>query len=251
MIYVVLGMHKSGTTLVAQTLHHSGINMGGAEIDSRIGYDKGNQYERHSTWRLNEDILGCKGLLSIDITAPEQLRMTAGQRLKMQDLIADLDRQYTDWGFKDPRTCLTYPLWAEELPEHKIIAIYRSVDELWQRYRASMPRRYPDFWYAQKLVRRWNEHNLGIYAALNSGAAEYLLLEYADLMKSDGGFRQFEVFVGRKLVDRRRTDLYRHRQAARSVPLELAKWTVKKATGQDPQTITEQLMGLRDQKIYV
>ena len=43
-IYVVLGMHKSGTTLISQILHHSGVNMGGAEIETSRSYDEGNKY---------------------------------------------------------------------------------------------------------------------------------------------------------------------------------------------------------------
>ncbi len=45
MIYVIFGMHKSGTTLVAEMLHKSGINMG--DFDESVSYDIGNQYERN------------------------------------------------------------------------------------------------------------------------------------------------------------------------------------------------------------
>lgn len=49
MIFVVLGMHKSGTTLVSQILHHSGIPMGDG-FDENVTYDGGNKYERESTF---------------------------------------------------------------------------------------------------------------------------------------------------------------------------------------------------------
>ncbi len=55
MIYIVLGMHKSGTTLVAQTLHAAGINMG--DFDESLTYDTNNKYERHDTQELNRDLL--------------------------------------------------------------------------------------------------------------------------------------------------------------------------------------------------
>ena len=59
MIYVVLGMHKSGTTLVAKMLHASGINMG-ESIDESADYSAGNHYERQSTAELNHVLLeGC------------------------------------------------------------------------------------------------------------------------------------------------------------------------------------------------
>jgi hypothetical protein len=52
MICVFLSMHKSGTTLVSEILHHSGINMGD-DIDEHVSYDRGNKYEHESTLGLN------------------------------------------------------------------------------------------------------------------------------------------------------------------------------------------------------
>lgn len=254
MIYVVLGMHKSGTTLVSQILHHSGINMGD-EIDTQVGYDKGNQYERVSTWQLNEDILGSRGKLSIDIGTPQSLVLTDDQRRRMRSIIDDACRAYSDWGFKDPRTTLTYPLWAQELPEHKIIAIYRPIDQLWQRYRPKLHRRYRDPKMAYKLVLRWSEHNTSIVQVLNNTASPFAVFEFGDLMRVPGEFDRFQAFVGRDLVDRRRQDLYRRRQSLRSLPLELAKWAVKKQSGLDTEMISGQLERLRDssreQMVYV
>ena len=58
MIYVVLGMHKSGTTLISETLHESGINMGEfSDIQQGIGYDEGHKYERRETQQINRQIL--------------------------------------------------------------------------------------------------------------------------------------------------------------------------------------------------
>ena len=37
MIYIVLGMHKSGTSLVARTLHASGVDMG--EFNDSLDYE--------------------------------------------------------------------------------------------------------------------------------------------------------------------------------------------------------------------
>jgi len=105
MIYVVLGMHKSGTTLIAQILHHSGVNMG--EIDDSVSYDSGNKYERHSTLQLNEDILGQGSVNSIELTAPDMLSLSDSQRERMRQIIASNEAKYNgNWRFKEPRTCL-------------------------------------------------------------------------------------------------------------------------------------------------
>lgn len=246
MVYVVLGMHKSGTTLVSQMLHYSGINMVDEDVITKT-YDQGYQYERESTWRLNELILDCPGTESIDIIPPRMLSMTAEERRDMRGIISQCAQDYgPDWGFKDPRTCLTYPLWAEELPEHKIIAIYRSVDELWLRYRHKrFYNRVRDPIQAWKVINRWREANVNLIDYLKSGERDFILLEYQKLMTTDDEFERLEKFVGRSLNDQRRKDLYRHKQTARSWPLELAKWMSDFRFRQHPDRIAQQLEGLR------
>ena len=53
MIYIILGMHKSGTTLISQILHKSGINMGNFNED--VSYDQGNKYERPASQKINRE----------------------------------------------------------------------------------------------------------------------------------------------------------------------------------------------------
>lgn len=245
MIYVVLGMHKSGTTLASQILHHSGINMG-EEIDPQVGYGQGNKYERESTWRLNEEILACNGKPSIDIPAPGRLTMSPDQRRKMRAIIQDLNRRYTDWGFKDPRTCLTYPLWAEELGEHRLVVISRPPGELFLRYRPRRAyRRYQDLPVAIKVLNRWIEHNSLIAGYLEQTPMEYIVLDYRRLMAEQSEFDRLQAFVGHELVDRRRKDLYRHRPGRDPLALKLATWLVERQTGQSPAQIAARLDGFR------
>jgi hypothetical protein len=78
-ICVVLGMHKSGTTLVSEILHHSGIRM--VENDSVESYDHGNHFEREDTNQFNKRLLGCGEASSIRSQHPhltELLRLCAG-----------------------------------------------------------------------------------------------------------------------------------------------------------------------------
>ena len=52
---VVLGMHKSGTSLVAQALHRSGIHMG--DFQEHLDYDAGNKFEHHDFQAINRELL--------------------------------------------------------------------------------------------------------------------------------------------------------------------------------------------------
>ncbi|MFO7539262.1 MAG: sulfotransferase, partial [Chloroflexota bacterium] len=209
MIYVVLGMHKSGTTLASQILHHSGVNMG-ENLENGVSYDQGNQYERESTWRLNEDILRANQQRSIDIRLPTNLQLTPEQQARMRQIIAASNHAYSHWGFKDPRTCLVYPLWASELPEHRLIVIYRDPTEPWPRYRPRHARnRYREPLLAWKYLQSWCEHNLRILAYLREASQPYLVLDYHRLVTTQAEFERLQQFLGMPLVDRRRPSLYR------------------------------------------
>jgi hypothetical protein len=180
LIYIVLGMHKSGTTLVSQILHHSGINMG-ENIDPSVSYDRGNKYERLSTRALNLEILGLEDVFtpSVDPKVPDPLPLTAQQRMRMRKIIQECNRDYRDWGFKDPRTCLVYPLWASELPEHRLIAVFRPHTEVWPHYRRNGLYRYyqniPRVW---RFTRGWYRHQLNVLAYLEKTDMGFLVLSY-------------------------------------------------------------------------
>jgi hypothetical protein len=228
-IYVVLGMHKSGTTLVSQILHHSGINMG--EFDGDISYDKGNKYERQSCLALDMEILGTCDFGVLDVTAHGEAQMTAGQREKMQDIISQCQSEHENWGFKDPRCALTYNLWAQELPPHKIIAVYRDPAQVWPRFRWNGKRKYhTNFNRAYIYLQRWHEHNTNILKFLKEGSNEYLMINYHDLMSGDKDFIRLQEFVGQDLVDRRNLGLYRSKSGG-DFFLKAADWWLEKKAG--------------------
>ena len=214
----------------------------GEEFDASLDYDRGNQFEREKTFQLNQEILGSNGKRSIVIPAPARLEIQPEQQARMQALIDGWQQRYVDWGFKDPRTTLVYPLWAKVLPQHKIIAIYRPVEELWLRYRPkSNFRRYRDFKIALNLIRRWCEHNARIVRYLGDTPMEHLLLEYRQLMETEQEFEHLQAFVGRPLIDKRQPSLYRHRTNKRSPVLRAAIWFHKLQGGQTPGEIITQL----------
>ena len=184
MIYVVLGMHKSGTTLVARMLHRSGIDMG-AGVDLRRSYDSGEKFERESTKAINHAILGSEGMFSLDIAAPASpIEIAAERRAEMRCIIDECGSASRDWGFKDPRTCLTYPIWAEELPEHRLIMVFRRPEAMWPRYRPCERRLVPTR--AYRLVERWCECYQRLLDYLDRDETRALVVDYERLMIEPG-----------------------------------------------------------------
>ena len=229
MIYVILGMHKSGTTLVSQILHGSGINMG--EFDEGISYDQGNKFERETTLALDMEILGTSDYGVLELTPGGVPTMNDEQRGRMRGIIADCQGQFTDWGFKDPRSALTYDLWARELPEHRIIAVFRDPAEVWPRFKwRGLRKWHTNFDRAHAYLLRWHEHNRNIVRFLQETSMPSLVISYRELMGGEGELGRLQEFVGRELVDRRKPGLYRSRFRG-DFFLRAAEWRIKRAGG--------------------
>ncbi len=226
MIYVILGMHKSGTTLLSQMLHNSGINMG--DFDDTVGYDAGNQYERKETQEINKKILKCGNEFSLNVVkslASDDLNNVSELKIRAKCLIDDLNRKYENWGFKDPRTCLTYQFWRDIMPEHKILFVYRPPEEVTVHYLRGVS--------ALKILTRirrcwqsisaWYIYNYQCLEYLReNGKIEFITVDYYDLMRSDKILKKLEKFTGLSISDSRNKTLYRSRKGPNRIFLFLA-----------------------------
>lgn len=245
MIYVVLGMHKSGTTLVSEMLHHSGIDMLEAAGPAG-GYDDGNKWERESTKAVNHEILGSAGAHSLRTRRRDARPPTSHCSLAMRDLVAELSSRHGDWGFKDPRTCLTYDLWAHELPEHRLVVVYRRPEECFAHYRSAARGNVPRS--LDVLVRclpAWCEHNAAIVAAIERAAVPAIVVHYSRLMEGDEEFRRLERFIGRPLVDRRLATMHRSRIEP-GAGYRIASLLHALAGGVSPERLASRLESLRN-----
>ena len=187
-VYIVLGMHKSGTTLIAKTLHYSGINMGA--FDEEVSYDKGNQFEREEPLFINNLILQSEGLQSLSIS-PNKKKID--QSSSILSLVKELNSQYAMWGFKDPRTCLTYDHWKPFLPVHKIIVVYRKPQSVAYHYCRKGFRDYI------RALNRYMQYNSRIYKIGKEKKA--LFVSYDKLLNSKKEYMRLSKFVGFDLSD--------------------------------------------------
>lgn len=211
MIYVVLGMHKSGTTLVARTLHESGIVMG-QEFPRDADYATV-KYEARWAQEITDEILGLsRKCLSLEVTSQSLPKDGIGAELlqRMRNAAADLDNRYGDWGFKDPRAALTYRYWKQALPPHRVIVIYRDPIEVWRRYA-----RVNHKWWSRQAFRVWCDYNKSILSSVPaSGDPDVLFLKFEDLLSDAEEWQRMEQFVGKKLADVRDPGQSRYRVGA-------------------------------------
>lgn len=130
-VVVVLGMHRSGTSLLSNILHMLGVDMAD-ETDQVSAKNAGGFWERPALVAIHDEILEAIGR---PIGRPSHLlpfpagwwRQKKVQALKPR-LIAyvreELAKSGNLWGFKDPRTCRLLPLWWEVFRELDLQPLY-------------------------------------------------------------------------------------------------------------------------------
>jgi hypothetical protein len=231
-------MHKSGTTLVSQILHRSGIRMGqGDEVDG--DYDEGIFHERHDVYDLNTDILGFT-FPAHHFPTPRRLALTTAQRERIREIVAKHDAEGGDWGFKEPRCCLTYELWREELPSHRLVVVTRDLPEVLSHYR----KRQPSSLLLWRCVRTWADYNQRVLEALQRTSLPHIVIGYRELMTEPAEFERLQAFLERPLIDMRQPGKYRS-QPAGGLGLALASG-LRAATGRShPEQITAGLAEIR------
>ncbi|MEM9829705.1 MAG: sulfotransferase [Bacteroidota bacterium] len=193
-------MHKSGTTLLAETLHKSGINMVEEAIKDQ-DYHTGNKYERLSFKNINKSILDCEDLESLDTLEDLQISETSRQQeTYMRQSIQQCNNSYQYWGFKDPRTCITYPLWKQYLPKHKIIAIYRHPYQVMQHYLRN--KRLDDkLKRTYKSVKGWKFYNSLLLNILENTDQDTFIFNYEDFMHNASILQGLSEFCGLPMVN--------------------------------------------------
>ncbi|WP_018930674.1 sulfotransferase [Gracilibacillus lacisalsi] len=213
MRYVILGMHKSGTTLVSRILHKSNLNMG--VFDESIDYDSGNQFEREEFNVINKEILRCGRKSSLLVTKKVKSNKIDGKIYeKAYSAVQNLDIKYTDWGFKDPRTCLTYTFWKQIISDHKLIVVVRDPHEVWLHYMKKGKKRnkLAQLAIAILALRAWYIYNKHVLEIIKNNNNEILIIDYTNLMSSRGEFDKLSEFVNMKLIDCRDNSYYRSKK---------------------------------------
>lgn len=119
MIVLVAGMHRSGTSALAGMLHHNDIIMGSeGKWHPKPSRENPKGFYENKEFRLiNDQLLKENGykVKAFDPAIPEALELTEVMLTRMQLIIEGYEWHYTDWGWKDPRTCLTLGAWLHVL----------------------------------------------------------------------------------------------------------------------------------------
>jgi LPS sulfotransferase NodH len=143
---LILGMHRSGTTLLAQQLQALGVF---------VGHRLEQNHEAVACLDLNDRVLARahaawdrpSGIVELIEHEPAARAVAASMEQTLRSL--QFRRSYLGtsrmmsglppgpWGFKDPRTTVTWPLWLRVMPRARVLSVRRhGIDvaaSLWRR----------------------------------------------------------------------------------------------------------------------
>jgi hypothetical protein len=129
---IILGMHRSGTSMVSELLDELGLFVGKHlqdDHESTFFLDLNDQimHRVSATWDYPKPLLPF-------LASEEAVRMTAlaleadlsTRRIKGFLSKGSLETFDKPWGWKDPRTVFTLPLWLKLFPDAKLVYIVRN-----------------------------------------------------------------------------------------------------------------------------
>ena len=117
--FVILGCHRSASSLVAKALHEAGVHMGD-ELLSDLPDNPEGHFEDMDFLKKNVEILGGNIWNDVD------------RELNNVDTAELVSRKDTRplWGWKDPRTVLTIEKYYDHLQDPIIVALFRKPEHV-------------------------------------------------------------------------------------------------------------------------
>lgn len=126
----IVGMHRSGTSMVARLLHHAGLYLG--PEDRLLGPDSANpegHYEHTGFLEINDALLRHLGG-SWDVPPRAELgweldSSLADLRARAESLVGSFPGG-RPWGWKEPRTTILLPFWRSIISRLRFVICVRS-----------------------------------------------------------------------------------------------------------------------------
>ena len=238
---IVVGMHRSGTSLVSRLLSELGVFMGAdlnmhAESDAFLDLNSRVFRLAHGDWDVPEPVVEMLNneRFAADLSAliaSEEWPALQRKFLRRDGLTGRLRSPEwpSIWGWKDPRNSITLPLWRRLMPDARVVHVFRNPADValslatreQARYRIRLDRptlRSPRCLDKAGGARLWTSYAdacLGARQSLPEGS--WLDLCYEDLLATPiEGLRQLAKFVASAASDGELEDLARTVNAGRA-----------------------------------
>ncbi len=183
-VFIITGMHRSGTSLTASILQSAGVHIGRRLMDSTEFNQKG-YFENLDFFEFHLDAFRS---LSVNIDG-----WTLQDNLEIEDQFVDRAKELIEknslssiWGWKEPRTTLFLEFWAKLLPEAKFLLVYRSPWEVAD----SLYRRQDEIFQAQPelAIKYWQHYNQKILNFYNQEQHRCLLTNLHTIIQNQTAY---------------------------------------------------------------
>lgn len=187
--FIIIGMHRSGTSLLAKVLERSGIFM---------GVVKDHNFEAMHFLSLNQQIMWAAGYEwhNPGVPGPEHWRNIPAKDLYCEHFKLNGRWAYwryllknPAWGFKDPRNTFTLNMWLDLYPGAKVIHIHRPCEEVAASLQTRNHRKgevhleaIEDLDFCRELCEKYHQQAFG-YA--NRLGDRYIEVSYKELMEQN------------------------------------------------------------------
>lgn len=190
---LIVGMHRSGTSMVARALNDAGVYMGairdhngeafyGVDLNDRmLELAGGSWWDLPRKVDLDEVMVGFESDLSSKDLYQAHLKSPSGRSLSLGFQHSGL------WGLKDPRLSLTLPWWLKKFPKAKVVWVLRDEDEIVQSLLKRQGKKDEsesalDETTALHLVRAYNE---SAAIVIRESGVEHRTVRYEELVHED------------------------------------------------------------------
>lgn len=119
---VVVGMHRSGTSLLTGSLEAAGLNLG--EVNNAAPHNRKGNKENEAIRDLNDALLTKAGA-AWNSPPDGQVPWDRADEERARSLVEPYIRAGRPWGFKDPRTVWTVEGWLRLLPSARMVGVFR------------------------------------------------------------------------------------------------------------------------------
>ena len=189
-------MHRSGTSLTANWLDKCGLEIGNHYIKTDVGNVTG-YYEDKEFVDFHRKLMAKNGFETAIPFETKEIKYDTEDIDEARNLVKKRNNKFSQWAWKDPRTCLFLELWHKVIPNAKVLVLIRHYDEVvdslirrkvkaeGQRrnfvsgiYNSLTQNKYRKQNYTNSLLRSWITHNAAILSYLKQkNKKDYILIE--------------------------------------------------------------------------
>ncbi len=205
--FIIIGMHRSGTSLLSEILNESGIFMGNdltGDKESRFFQSLNRQlFQQNNLSWINPGIPVVTDGVKLNNTGMFIHYLRARSRpLQFLKLATG-----SKWGWKDPRNTFALNYWLSIFPNAKVIHIYRNgMDVALSLYNRNIRLGKGDKWYEISLEDKlngfllWDKYVTQGFSYQQQLNNRMLTVQYEELLKCNIiEVKRLEIFTGKSL----------------------------------------------------